>query len=398
MFNNIVSLIGSISTIACIVGCVWLFIAKKSRTKNGNIIVINNNTEDKPWKMGTWLAGIFIAGMGVALVCNVPGDLVGYINQGLNPLESIIMCSLLNGIPVWALYSLLGYWYIKHMDSKIGKVAAMLSTVFGMAISIWTGTNAIMRMLGVTVPGLGMIIAGVMVGIAFCSARFNWLKSVSRVASFLFFICALTVIQTPIDTVTIREVSGGITPNFWKEYFLGATASSWWFWWISWAPTVARWLAHISNGKTVRQYFAGTLLLPSVVCTIWVLLSWIYQDVITSLSIFGNTSSIIPAVLFIITGIMFMIGTLDSDCKVFTEDLSDLTKGVISQRAAMPWYSIFVLALFCLFISGIISNPWQFNSYTSLVFIPLFIWAICTAIKDCTVRRKLVDQNGIKQL
>lgn len=382
MFNNIISFTGASATVLCILGCVLLFIAKKSKTPLGTLIVIDNKSADKPWNLGTWIAGIFIAGMGVALICNVPGDLVGYLDQGLNPLESIVMCSLLNGVPVWALYSLLGYWYIKHMDSKIGKVAAMLSTIFGMAISIWTGSNAIAKMIGYELPALKFIIAGTMIIVAYCSARFSWLKSISKIAAFLFIVSALSLIQSPVGSFEVREVTGSITSNFWKEYFFGATAASWWFWWISWAPTVARWLAHISNGKTVKQYIGCTMLLPSIVCTAWVILSWVYQDIITSLNIINNPIMFIPSVLFIVTGVLFMIGTLDSDCLVFTEDLSSLFNGKISRYSAMPWYSILVLTLFCLFVSGIITNPWQFNSYTSLIFIPLFIWSVITAIKD----------------
>ncbi|MGO3310508.1 MAG: BCCT family transporter, partial [Brevibacterium aurantiacum] len=50
-------------------------------------------------------------------------------------------------------------------------------------------------------------------------------------------------------------------------------ASSWtifyWGWWISWAPFVGVFIARISRGRTVREFIAGVLLVPTVVGFIW---------------------------------------------------------------------------------------------------------------------------------
>ena len=131
VFNLCVFWCGSITTVICIIVCMWLFFKCKSRDNTGNRVVLDNNTAENPWPLGTWIAGVFVAGTGVALMY-APSDLIGYVKQGLSPIESIAMVSLLNGAPVWALYSVMGIWYMKHMDSKIGKIAAILSTVLGM--------------------------------------------------------------------------------------------------------------------------------------------------------------------------------------------------------------------------------------------------------------------------
>ena len=124
-FNSIVYFLGAMTTVLCIVLCLVLFFSCKSRDKNGRRIELDSKSSEKPWSLGTWIAGVFVAGTGVALMY-APGDLVGYVQQGLNPMESITMVALLNGAPVWAMYSVVGLWYMKHMDSKIGKIAAML--------------------------------------------------------------------------------------------------------------------------------------------------------------------------------------------------------------------------------------------------------------------------------
>ena len=139
--------------------------------------------------------------------------------------------------------------------------------------------------------------------------------------------------------------------------------------------------AHISNGRTIREYIAGTLIIPTILGFLWIAFCWKYQNVINSFSIANNISSIFPSVVFIISGILFMSGTLDSDCKVFTEDLELVTKGALKQKKSIPYYGIFVISMFCLFISGIIRNPYGFNEYSTLIFVPLLIWSIFSCIR-----------------
>ena len=379
-FNTIVYLVGAVTTALCIVLCLVLFFACRSRDEKGRRIELDSKSPEQPWPLGLWIAGVFVAGTGVALMY-APGDLVGYIQEGLNPVESITMVALLNGAPVWALYSVMGLWYMKHMDSKIGKLAAMLSTVLGMSISLWTGMNTVARFIGLNFPGLKFMLAAITVMVAMISARNNLLKGMSKLAFLVFFFAFLAVLSTPLTDFAFSPITGRITGAFWKEYFCGATAASWIFWFLSWTPTVSRWLAHISRGRTMKEYIAGTMLLPTALAFVWMAVSWMYQDVIMSFNLAQNISSFIPCVIFIISGILFMTGTLDSDCKVFTEDLEYLTNGKIERRAAIPYYGLFVLFVFSLFISGIIKKPFAFNEYSSMIFLPLMVLSILECVK-----------------
>lgn len=379
--DTIVNFLGSIITVICLVVCCLLFIFCKSKDKTGNKIVLNNGNNEKPWAMQDWIAGIFIAGTGVALICGVPRDLNSLTNQGFNPWESIMLLSFWNCAPVWALYAVMGLWYINHMESKIGKLAAMLSTILGMAISLWTGMESISRMIGIDFPGLKFILASVTVIISIFSAKNSWLKKMSKTAVFMFGVSFLVLLATPLESFEMNKIKGSLTGKFWYEYFFGATSASWIFWFLSWTPTVSRWLAHISNGRTIREYIAGTLIIPTILGFLWIAFCWKYQNVINSFSIANNISSIFPSVVFIISGILFMSGTLDSDCKVFTEDLELVTKGALKQKKSIPYYGIFVISIFCLFISGIIRNPYGFNEYSTLIFVPLLIWSIFSCIR-----------------
>jgi glycine betaine transporter len=57
-------------------------------------------------------------------------------------------------------------------------------------------------------------------------------------------------------------VSGG------SEWLSGWTIL-YWAWWLSWTPFVGTFLARISRGRTIREYFIGVLLVPSGVSVVW---------------------------------------------------------------------------------------------------------------------------------
>lgn len=50
-----------------------------------------------------------------------------------------------------------------------------------------------------------------------------------------------------------------------------------WAWWISWSPFVGMFIARVSRGRTVREFVVCVLLIPSLVCVLW-------------MSIFGGTA------------------------------------------------------------------------------------------------------------
>ncbi|WP_028956466.1 BCCT family transporter [Sulfitobacter sp. 20_GPM-1509m] len=60
------------------------------------------------------------------------------------------------------------------------------------------------------------------------------------------------------------------------NYSQGWTAF-YWAWWISWSPFVGMFIARVSRGRTVREFVVCVLLIPSMVCVLW-------------MSIFGGTA------------------------------------------------------------------------------------------------------------
>src|SRR5690606_26568446 len=42
-----------------------------------------------------------------------------------------------------------------------------------------------------------------------------------------------------------------------------------WAWWIAWGPFVGLFLARISRGRTIGEFIAGTLILPTTFMMVW---------------------------------------------------------------------------------------------------------------------------------
>jgi BCCT family betaine/carnitine transporter len=51
--------------------------------------------------------------------------------------------------------------------------------------------------------------------------------------------------------------------------FMQGWTSFYWAWWISWSPFVGMFIARVSRGRTVREFIICVLLIPSLVCVLW---------------------------------------------------------------------------------------------------------------------------------
>ncbi|MEO0816244.1 MAG: BCCT family transporter [Pseudomonadota bacterium] len=100
-----------------------------------------------------------------------------------------------------------------------------------------------------------------------------------------------------------------------------------WAWWISWSPFVGMFIARISCGRTVREYFAVVLVAPFTICVVW-------------FSAFGET-----AVFQFENGVGDLAGGVTSSATVLFEMLN-----------AMPWGSVTSLIAIALLIVFIVTS------------------------------------------
>ena len=197
-----------------------------------------------------------------------------------------------------ALYPIFG----RRVDGALGHTvdtAAVLGTIFGVATSLGIGVVFLNQGLNVLfdVPvGLGAQIALIVVAVAMAavSATTGVDKGI-RLLSQLNVILALGLAAWVLLTGRTSFILNAVVMNVgdYVQGFAGNTletfafedATEWmslwtlffWAWWIAWASFVGMFLARISRGRTIRQFVAGTMIIPFTYIVMWI-------------SIFGNAA------------------------------------------------------------------------------------------------------------
>ena len=168
-------------------------------------------------------------------------------------------------------------------------ILAVFATLFGLATSLGFGAqqaNAGLEHIfgipnNVTVQ---IVLITVITAVALVSVLRGLDGGVKVLSEINMGIAALlllfVLIAGPTGTILSDFVSGlgayaaDIVPlsnPFGREdtgYMQGWTAF-YWAWWISWSPFVGMFIARVSRGRTVREFIICVLLIPSLVCVLW---------------------------------------------------------------------------------------------------------------------------------
>ncbi|MGI8650133.1 MAG: choline BCCT transporter BetT [Rubrobacter sp.] len=279
----------------------------------------------------SWAAMLFAAGIGTDLMFFAVAEpvtqyLAPPVGQGetLGAAREATVWTLFHyGITGWGMYALMGialayFAYRMNLPLSIrsalypifGKriygplghgvdLAAVLGTIFGIATSLGIGVvqlNFGLRLLFGIPEGIaaqiGLIILAVSVAtISAVSGVDRGIRRLSELNVVLALGLAAFILVTGQTVFLLNAlvlnigdyVSGfaGLTMQTFAfdrptEWLSGWTLF-FWAWWIAWASFVGLFLARISRGRTIRQFVAGTLIIPFMYVLMWV-------------SIFGNSA------------------------------------------------------------------------------------------------------------
>ncbi|PSL01823.1 choline/glycine/proline betaine transport protein [Haloactinopolyspora alba] len=193
----------------------------------------------------------------------------------------------------WALEPVLGD-RVRGWIGDVIDIIAIIGTLFGVATSLGLGvsqiaagfvemgvfdepTDGVLVTLIVIITALATVsvVSGVGKGIKWLS-NFNlglaavFLVVMLIVGPSLFFLRDFVqsmgvylqdVLPTTFDTSTYTGDAGQAWQGSWTTYY--------WGWWISWAPFVGVFIARISRGRTIREFVAGVLIVPTMVTFLW---------------------------------------------------------------------------------------------------------------------------------
>ncbi|QDL92476.1 BCCT family transporter [Paroceanicella profunda] len=197
-------------------------------------------------------------------------------NKGL-PLTIRSCFYPLLGEKVW------GWW------GHVIDILAVFATLFGLATSLGFGaeqaTAGLQAVFGLpATETVKIVLILCITGVATMSVLAGLDSGVKRISEINMILAALLLIFVLFVGPTGEIISGffssllaylGYLPELANPFgraddnFRDGWTAFYWAWWISWSPFVGMFIARVSRGRTVREFIICVLLIPSLVCVLW---------------------------------------------------------------------------------------------------------------------------------
>ena len=187
-----------------------------------------------------------------------------------------------------AFYPLLGE-RVWGWPGHVIDILAVFATLFGLATSLGFGaaqanaglnevfglpvgnTTEVLLITGITAIALISVLRGLDGGVKILS-EINMGLAFLLLAFVLLVGPTLAILTTfGSSLLAYGEYLPQLANPFGREdtNFMQGWTSFYWAWWISWSPFVGMFIARVSRGRTVREFVTCVLLIPSLVCVLW---------------------------------------------------------------------------------------------------------------------------------
>lgn len=298
---------------------IGLFVSRYGR------IQLGDDDEEPQYTIAEWFGMLFAGGTGSMLMFwgvaeplnhayNPPLGQDPMTREAQNTAMAFTIYHL--GIHMWVIMALpglaLGYFiYKRHLPPRVSSIfapllgtriyswpgklidaVAIIGTVVGIAVSVGMGALQInsgaARVIGTPENSMvQLILIAIIIVIASISVARGLDKGIkvlsnaniwAAMALMVFVLLmgpTLTLLRQTVDTAGVYldalprimfwTDSYDVNPN-WKQ---GAWTVFYWAWTICWSPFVGMFIARISRGRTVRQFIAGVIALPTIVSILW---------------------------------------------------------------------------------------------------------------------------------
>lgn len=279
----------------------------------------------------SWFAMLFSAGMGIGLlffgvaepIMHFSSPPVGDPNTLESAREAMKITFFHWGLHAWAIYSILAvtlayFCYRKGLpllprsafhpflgdriygvSGDIIDIFAVIGTMFGVATSLGFGVTQVNAGLNYLfgVPQTSMIQIGLIAIITLMATvsvvlgldgGIKKLSNANIILACLLMAAILILGETgEIMRSYVQNTGAYLSDLIYKTFnlyayekkdkWLGGWTLLYWGWWISWSPFVGMFIARISRGRTIRQFIAGVLFVPSAFTFLW-------------MTVFGNSA------------------------------------------------------------------------------------------------------------
>lgn len=286
-------------------------------------IRLGKDDERPEYSNFTWFGMLFSAGMGIGLVfwgvaepishyISPPADYVprtpdaaraalrfAFFHWGLHPwaIYTVLALTLayfqfrkgLNGLISSTFFPLIGF-KINGIFGHIIDILAVIATAFGVATSLGLGTmqvnGGLAYLFGIQNSTMSQMLIIVVVTVLYMLSATTGLDKGIKILSNINILLAVSLLLFVLfagptsfimDSLTLTlggyfqnlvQMSLRLSP-FTQGTWVGQWTLFYWAWWISWAPFVGTFIARVSRGRTIREFVAGVLLIPSLFSFLW---------------------------------------------------------------------------------------------------------------------------------
>lgn len=377
--------------LGCIMLLVYLAFSRFGRIRLGS------DTDRPEFSTWAWLAMILSAVMGIGLISYGVAEPISHFASpphGLadpGTMDAAVTAMQFSyfdwGPHAWAVFGVFGLAiaYSTHRRGNPGLVSAMLRPVLGKLVDGWVGkaidvfaiiatlfgtttslglgasqiSEGLDRVFGIPTGLLPQIIIIAVITVLFTLSALSgvnrgikYLSQITMTLSALLGIYVLFAGPTNfITNIFVRSIGQYASEFFQVSLMTPGTPEDvqwmqWWTyfmmaWWLSWGAFVGVFLAKISKGRTIREFVAGVMGIPSLVFFIW-------------FTIMGGTAINIDMNL----GGQIGAAALDDVNSAFFETLSQLPLSLITSIIA-----IILVVLY--FVSGADANTFVLSMMSS---------------------------------
>jgi glycine betaine transporter len=299
-----------------VVFCLFLALSRYGNMRIGS-------EDDEPeFSDLSWFAMLFAAGMGIGLVFWGAAEPLSHYRTpppGIAPGSAEAANAAMRyaffhwGLHPWAIYTVValaiaffqartggGLTFSATMSGLGAKpnarwlvvidLFAVVATAFGVATSLGLGAlqinGGLNAVFGLTVsPGAQVGIIAVTTLLFLVSALsgiergVKWLSTINLGMAAVLAAAVLVLGPTRAILETFTNTLGAYLSDFVRmslrltpfrdSTWVGEWTIFYWAWWLSWSPFVGLFIARVSRGRTIREFVAGTLLVPSLACFLW---------------------------------------------------------------------------------------------------------------------------------
>ena len=302
-----------------------------------------------PVPLFTFIAILFTSGLDVGLIMFPLGEFPVYADTGSAPEYGFTNPLALEfgfwGFLIWAFYFLTSFYFcviepkVRFFDIPLVKI---INNVVIIGTCAFTASLFLVY-LPSYIPEIGdgesvvmtfyVIVFCVILAAAYSSTDIKYVKILSVGSTFLFG--ALIILMWASGSIGLGEMGstmsllGGYFTNLHKFIIpINAYHEFYLFWWFAWSIMIGQFTSRFVGGMRTQHLLLALLVIPSIPLAIW--FSILYHFSANQI----DTTGLLNAAM-IIVGVTFVINSLDSLIRLYSDNLSITTARVGKARYIM---------------------------------------------------------------